>query len=339
MKTTLIVGAVIAFGLEAIPAAHPADDILELSLARSAIFTPDDTRIAVRVAPAAKLAGPYGVKIIASAGQNVIHERTMALMKGDGASCLLPFPEVRTVTEVRCRAELFLGNEFIEACEKPIRLWPHCCPGPLPHDHAEVWAFDPSGVMPKLLSEFGVHAANATFQAVRDFGTPGVVFVGERLDPCQIETILERVRRMDRNTFVILLRQEQFRAELHVSTTANTDAGDSVVWERGSALLEGLAARDIMGLLNGTNAVHIPKQPGRSIISYVTGTTHTDDEVSSYLGLVQERNHAILFCQLPCTDRQNPRQIVLLQNFVQFACGRTYSATSPETTRTERAKP
>ncbi len=326
-------------GPGAIPAACPADAVLQMSLSHSAIYTPGDVRIDMMVTPAARLAGPYRLRVIASVARDVVHERTMTLMKGGKASWELSFPEVRIVTEVRCRTELFLGDEFVEACERPIHLWPRRRPCGVAHHRAELWAFDPSGVVQKLLSEFGLAATDAAFQAVRDFGSPRVIFLGEGLDPCDIQMILERVRMTEANAVVILLRQRQFPAELQVSIARDRDPCDTVVWERGSALLDGLAARDLAGLLRGATAVDIKGRPGRSVASCVTGAAQATDEICSYLGVVQEENHAILYCQLPISDRQDPRQIVLLRNLLRVAGAGLRSATGHDATDIERVEP
>ncbi len=321
------------------PAACPAGTILEMTIPRDAIDTPGDARLDFLMTPAARFAGPYHLRILASVARDVVHERTMTLMKEDKVSCELSFPEVRTATEVRCRAELFLGEEFLEACEKPIRLWPHHRPRVVTQGPTDFWVFDPSGALQNLLPEFGVAAVNAVFQAVRDFGTPRVVFVGERLDPAHSRMILERVRMTDENTIVVLLRQEQFPKDLQISTAQDKDVCDNVVWDRAHVLLEGLAARDLLGLLQGGAAAHIQKTPGRSVTTCITGTTRTDEEVCSYLGVMQEENHLILYCQLPSTDRQDPRQMVLLHNLIQFACARIHPALPHEAIDTERGKP
>ncbi len=327
------------WGLGAIPAACPADAVLEMSLPHNAIYTPGDIRIDVMVTPAAKLAGPYRVRVIAFVARDVVHERTMSLRKGGKASWELSFPEVRIVTEVRCRTELFLGDAFVEACERPVHLWPRRCPCGAAHPRAEFWAFDPSGVVQKLLSEFGLAASNAAFQAVRDFGSPRVVFLGEGLDPCDIRMILERVRMTEADTIMILPRQRQFPEELQVSITRDQDPCDNIAWERGSALLEGLAARDLTGMLRGAAAVNVKRRPGRSVTSWVTGAARATDEICSYLGVVQEENHAILYCQLPIADGQDPRQMVLLRNLLRVAGAWLRPAPGHEATDLERVKP
>jgi hypothetical protein len=339
MHATAIACTVLLALLEAPPGAVPASALWKMDVVPNAIYPPGAVRVNVRVAPQANLAGQYYVRITVSVGQEVVHERTIVLTKDCPASCELSFPEVRIRTDVRCRGELFLGDEFLEASEKPLALWPHCGPRAVTESHMEFWAFDLSGVIPELLPEFGVSAANATFQAVRDLGTPRVVFVGERLDPGNLQMILDRVQRTDENTVIVLLRQERFPEGAGVSTARDKIPGVDITRERASVLLQGLAARDLMTLLQGADPVYIKKRPGRAITSYVTGRSEHVDQVCSYLGIVREANHSILYCQLPGTDRRDPRQMALLHNLIQFAREHLRSAAPQRATDLERAKP
>jgi hypothetical protein len=322
MRTGLIACTAVLSVLRAAPTAPAGATLLEMNTPREALYTPGDVQIHLSVTQAARLEGPYRLRITASAAGQTIHERTTTLARGLWTPCRLTFPQVRTVTEIRCRAELFLDEEFVEAVEKPIRLWPPrrpcegkdapVCPG--------LWALDPSGVVQTLLSESRIPASDAAFQAVRDFGTPRTVVMGERLDPSAIRMILDRVETADQNAIVVLFRQEQLPESLQVSIAKDPGDPGAPVLERTGAPLDGLSSRDILGLLKGARPVRVAPRPGRTIVSFLSDATQSEGEISSYLCVIREGNHRILCCQLPATDSEDPRQMTLFHNLIRFAC-------------------
>jgi hypothetical protein len=320
MRTHLIACTAALCLLGAAPPASAGDALLEMNTPREALYTPGDVQIDLAVTQAARLEGPYRLRITASAAGQTIHERTMTLARGLRTRCELTFPEVRAVTEIRCRAELFLGEEFLEAVERPIRLWP----ARRPREEAPVcqglWVLDPSGVVQALLSESRIPASDAAFQAVRDFGTPRTVVMGERLDPSAIRMILDRVETADQNAIVVLFRQEQWPDSLQISIAKDPGDPGASVLERTGAPLDGLSSRDVLGLLNGARPVRVAQRPGRTIVSFLSDGAASEGEASSYLCVIREGNHRILCCQLPGTDSEDPRQMTLFHNLIRFAC-------------------
>ena len=320
MRTGLIACAAVFSLLRAVPPAPAGDALLEMTTSREAIYTPGDAQIDLSVTQAARLEGPYRLRVTASAAGQTIHERTMTLARGLRTPCELTFPEVRAVTEIRCRAELFLGEEFLEAVERSIRLWPARRPPEEAPLCQGLWVLDPSGVVQTLLSESRIPASDAAFQAVRDFSTPRAVVIGERLDPPAVGRILDRIETTDSNAVVVLFRQEQWPDSLHISIAQDQNDTGAVVRERSGVLLDGLCSRDVLGLVTGARPVHVARRPGRTIVSFLRDTAASESEVSSYLCVIHEGNHRILCCQLPGTDSEDPRQMALFQNLIRFAC-------------------
>lgn len=325
MRTVLIACTAVLSLLGAAPPAPAGDALLEMKMPCEAIYTPGDVQIDLSLTQAARLEGPYRVRITASAAGQTIHERTMTLAKGQRVSCELTFPEVRAVAEIRCRAELLLGEEFLEAVERPTRLWPPRRPREGAPVCQGLWALDPSGIVQTLLSESRVPVLDAAFQTVRDFSRPRVVVMGERLDPPAIQMILDRVETTDSNAVVVLFRQEQWADSLNISIAQDQNDPGVVVRERSGVLLDGLCSRDVLGLLNGARPVHVAQQPGRTVVSFLSDAAAGEGRVSSYLCVIHEGNHRILCCQLPVTDSEDPRQMTLFHNLIRFACQAGYN--------------
>ncbi len=286
---------------------------------RDAIYTPGSVRLTFQVSPAARLAGPYDLRIIVYVAQNKVREQTMTITQGQPASYDLSFPRVHAITRGSYRAELSMGNELLEAREGPIALWPPRDPATVGPCNAKVWVLDTSGTLQTLLPELGLKPADAAFQAVRDFSPPDIIFAGEHLDGASMEILTQRIAATSKPLVVVLLRQRQWPGELDASIRRGTDPCQPVTSEPNSLLLEDLSGGDVIRLLKEANAVAVERWAGRSIHSHLTAGDDTK-RVSSCLCVVREANRLLLFCQLPATAREDPRQMTLLHNLVQFAC-------------------
>ncbi|RPJ38558.1 MAG: hypothetical protein EHM35_04270 [Planctomycetaceae bacterium] len=259
-------------------------------------------------------------------------EQTMTITRGRPASYDLSLPRVHGVTRASYRVELSLGNEFLEAREGPIALWPPRDPAPVGPCKAEVWVLDTSGSLQTLLPEFGLKPADASFQAVRDFSRPDVIFAGEYLDGASMEILTRLIAATSKPLVVVLLRQKQLPEQLDASIRSGTDPCQPVVPEPNSLLLKDLSGGDVMRLLSEANAVGVERRTGRSIHSHLTAK-EDEKTIFSHLCVVEETNYLLLSCQLPATARKDPRQMTLLGNLVQFAC---HEADPNPETRIER---
>jgi hypothetical protein len=190
-------------------------------------------------------------------------------------SFVLPFPVV--AIEARCRAELFPDGEFIGACEKPV-FWRTTILAVTPaHGFLGV---DPSGTLRSCCRNSALPPPTPP-SAVRVLAYPALSSWATDSIPPQPDD-LERVRMTDERTVSILLRQSGSRRNC-CSSPRDKDPCDNVVLGA-PALLEGLAARDLLGL---------SKRQGRR--SEETGPIHyldhrharANDEVCSYLGVIR----------------------------------------------------
>jgi hypothetical protein len=339
MKRYVIAGVFSILGhLGAMPAAAAEGPLLAVAAYPDALYTPGRIRLTFELTPVARLAGPYHLRVTIYVAQNAVRDQTLTIVKGHPASYELSFPRMHEVTQARYRVELSQAGEFLEASEGPIRLWP---PRDLPRvaqRGTRVWVLDTSGALQALLPEFGVTAADAGFQAIRDFGHPDIIFVGEYLDSTSMQILAERVAAAPGRLVVVLLRQRQFYRDIDVVIGEKTDPCSPTVPEPNSVLLKGLCGRDVMRLLSDANAVKVRRYPDRSIDSHLTALGDAQS-VRSYLCTVREGNCIILFCQLPAVAHQDPRQMTLVHNIVQFACDQVGPAEPNEPARSERGKP
>jgi len=339
MKRYVIAGVFSILGhLIAMSAAAADGPLLGVVADPDALYTPGKMQLTFELTPAARLAGPYHLRVTIYVARNAVRDQTLTITKRQTASYELSFPRVHEVTQARYRAELSRAGEFLEASEGPIRLWPPRDLPPVTQRGAKVWVLDTSGALQSLLPEFGVTAADAGFQAIRDFGHPDVIFVGEYLDGTSMQILAERISAAPGRLVVVLLRQRQFHKDIDVAIDKKTDPCSPAVPDANSVLLKGLSGRDVMRLLNDANAVKIRRYPDRSIDSPLTASSDAQS-VRSYLCTMKEANCVILFCQLPAVARQDPRQMTLLHNVVQSACDQAGPPDPNEPARSERGKP
>jgi hypothetical protein len=316
-----------------------AGPMLELAADRDALYTPGSIRLTFHLTPAAALAGPYDLRITVYTGQNMVREQMMTVTRARPVSYDVPFPRVREITRGSYRAELSLGGELLEVQERPLALWPPRDLQPAMPCHGKVWAFDTSGALQTLLPQFGLQPADASFQTVRDFGSPDLVFVGETLDRMNMQTLLQRMAGTSKAQVVILLRQKQFPKEFDAAISEKADPCRPVVRKPNSPLLKDLGGADVIQLLHDANAVKVEKHVGRSIHSDLTPAREDAQAGTSYLCVVEDKPRVLLFCQLPAVAPDDPRQMTLLHNLIQFACQAADRADSNRQTQMEREEP
>lgn len=329
---------VVLAALPATSAAARADCMVRVAIDRDAVYTPGNVQFTFQLTPGARLAGSCNLRITVSVAGSKVRERTMSIAPAEIASYDLSFPRVHAITPASYRVELSLGGEFLEAREGRLALWPPRDPRPEPWG-AEVWVLDTSGLLQNLLPEFGLTPADASFQAVRDFGHPDVIFVGENLDGPAMESLAERIASPPTAPVVVLLRQGRFPEELGVSVGRDTDPCHPVVRELNSPLVRDLSGHDVMRLLDGSEAIEVERWGERAVRSHLTIAKEDAKMVVSWLCVVEQTGSTLLFCQLPATARDDPRQMTLLGNLVQFARRRTDRADPNLRSRIERAEP
>jgi len=325
--------------LQIASAGAPAGLMLGVTTDRDAIYTPGSIRLTFQLTQAARLAGPYDLRITVYVAQSKVREQTMTVTRARPVSYDVPFPRVREITRGSYRAELSLGSELLEAQEGPLALWPPRDLQPVAPYQGKVWVLDTSGALQALLPQFGIKPADASFQTVRDFGSPDIIFVGEYLDSMNMQTLIQRTTGTPKALVAILLRQKQLPEELEVGISKRMDPCCPVVREPKRPLLKDLSGVDVMRLLHDANAVEVEKHVDRSIRSDLTAAREDAKAIPSYLCVVEETNCILLFCQLPAAVPDDPRQMTLLRNLVQFACRTADRADPNQETRIERGKP
>lgn len=325
--------------LQAASAGVSGDPMLRVTADRDAIYTPGSVRLTFQLTAAARLAGPYDLRITVYVAQNKVREQIVTITRAQPVSYDAPFPRVRETTRGSYRAELSLGSKLLEAQERPLALWPPRDLQPVTPYDGKVWVLDTSGALEALLPQFGIKPADASFQTVRDFGSPDIIFVGEYLDSVNMQTLIERRTETSKAPVVILLRQKQLPEELEAAISKKMDPCCPVVREPNGPLLKDLSGLDVMRLLGDANVVEVEKHVDRSIRSDLTAAREDARAILSYLCVIEEANRILLFCQLPAIARDDPRQMTLLGNLVEFACRKADHADPNPKTRIERGKP
>jgi hypothetical protein len=151
-------------------------------------------RLVMKLTDEATVQGSYAVGISVVTEEAIIRNQVLPVAKDVPAAFELDFPETRHRTNVRCRAELSINGNFIEAQEKPLLLWPPLAPlEKSPRDEI-IWVFDTSGALQRIFKDLQVNASDATFQAIRDFQIPDIIFVGENVGLKSFDTLLSRIR-------------------------------------------------------------------------------------------------------------------------------------------------
>lgn len=201
----------------------------EMTLERNSIYTPGDMNLVMKLGDEATVQGKYSFKVSVIVGETVIREQSLPAIKDEPTVFKLNFPETRSRTNVRCRAELFVNSRFIEAREKPLILWPPLAPIEKQPKDKVIWVFDTSGALQKIFKDLQVRAADATFQAIRDFQDPNIIFIGENVGPKNFQTLKERILSKDKRLeAVVFLRQKQFPKDWPVQVASAEGLSRSV---------------------------------------------------------------------------------------------------------------
>lgn len=294
----------------------------EMTFKQDAIYASAKMNLTVKLTSKAKIEGNYRFKISIYVADTLVRKQTLPVTKKKPAIFELTFPDVHSRTDVRCRAELFIDGQFIEAKAKPLTLWPPIVPYPKESISSKViWAFDTSGKLQKFFRDLEVTATDATFQAARDFGTPDIVFIGQYVDPKSMQVITHHLMSVETKPVIIFLRQKQLLKNAKIEIPEENNRSKSVVCDPNSPLLQGLTRRDIMNMVDDAIYVKIKrkKDKGRSIDSCVTEAKKDKKNIYSYLCTIKEKGQVTIHCQLPVTDGDDPRFRILFKNLLKFA--------------------
>ena len=295
-----------------------SENLMRLSMERDAIFTPGQVRVAVQLSDRAEVAGPYKAKLTAFLAGIVVREQTVGITQEAPATFVVPFPKVLVRSEVRCRVELSLNDEFLEAVERPVCISPPAAPLDKHNRPTDVWVLDASGGLQRVFHELDVNAVDAAFQGVRDFASPSVVFMGEFSETNVMELITARLSQMPKQPIVIFLRQRQFPKALEVKAVDDVNAPRSIICDMNTPLLKDLTRADMLNLLSKAVSIETKAKSGFTH-SFVTERADNQEPARTYLSTLNADGRLHVFCQLPVMDPCDPRQTTMLHNLIEFA--------------------
>lgn len=296
--------------------------LFEMALAQDSIYTPGKITLALKLTDEAEYQGYYQFRISFYMAGDLVRKQTLTAAQNESVRFELSFPEVFSRTDCRCRCELFIGDDFFEALEKSFTLWPPTAPysGESIRDK-EIWTFDTSGRLQELFDILEVEATDATYQPAREFGSPDIVLIGQNTEPNSVRIITERLVPVEPKPLIIYLKQKQLIRELKLEIPAENNHPQSVTCDANGILLNGLNMVDMMRLVDDALFVKIKKDRGSdgTIKSFVTESIKDQKNIFSYLFTIENRGQKLVFCQLPVTDRKDPRCAILLKNILKFS--------------------
>lgn len=293
----------------------------DMSLKQNSIYTPGTMRLTMMLSEKARIDDGYRLQLSVFVSDTLVRKRIIPIIKATPVTFELMLPGVRSRTDARCRAELFIDSEFLEARERPLTLWPTVVSSPnMPTDQA-IWVFDISGQLQKLLGNLGIPIADATFQAVRDFETPRIVFIGQETDANSMEVVAHRLAGIEAKPVVVFLKQKRFPGSAEMDIPKGTYSPQRIVCNRESALLQSLTKHDIMNMLENVEPIRIIKAENEDVAieSFITDVVEDNEYMLTYLCAVRKQGQVTVYCQLSVTDSSDPRAGVLLNNLLRFA--------------------
>jgi hypothetical protein len=222
---------------------------------------------------------------------------------------------------VRCRVELSLYGEFLEAAERPILIWPPAAPLDSRRRANNVWVLDASGGLQRIFRELDVNAVDAAFQSVRDFASPSIVFIGEFSETEAMQLILTRVSQTPKQPVITFLRQKQFPKALEIETIDDANTPRFIACDMNTPLLSDLTQADMLSLLSKAASIGTKSKRGFTQ-SFVAKRANSSESPRTYLSTLNVDGRLNVFCQLPVMDPCDPRQTTLLHNLIEFAARR-----------------
>lgn len=296
--------------------------LFEMILKQDSIYTPGKIHLAMKLTDKAKYDGHYQFQVNIYMAGTLIRKRTFTTTRKNPVVFELTFPEVFSRTDGRCRCDLFIGEVFIEAREKSLTLWPPISPfSEESIKNKEIWTFDTSGKLQELFNELEVKCIDATFQPARDFGSPDIVFIGPHIDPNRVRIVTKRLISVQPKPVVIYLKQKHFLKETKIEVPTENNISQTVKFNRDNPFLIDLNFHDILSLVDKAHYLKIRKEDNadRTIRSYIYEKVQDEKNIFSYLLTTQEKEQFSIYCQLPVTDGNDPRYVILLKNILKFA--------------------
>lgn len=293
----------------------------EMTLEHNSIYTPGKMNLTLKLTDKAKIEGEYRFQISVYVAEALMRKQILPVTKTNPIAFELTFPQVRSKTDVRCRAGLFVNGQFIEAKEKALVLWPPLAPYLKRPIDKVIWVFDISGRLQKIFDDLEIEITDATFQAARNFGTPDIVFIGQNLDPNSMQVITSRLKLVDNKPVIIFLRQKQLPPNTYIEIPKENNRSENVVCNLKSPLLEGLNKLDVMYMVDSAIHIKARKQENKNwtIDSCVTEISKDNKYTYSYLASIQDKERITIYCQLPVTNGDDPRYGILLKNLIELA--------------------
>lgn len=319
-KTIAFYGALIAVQFLLLQSTQGAS-FFEMALEHDSIYTPGKMNLSLKLTDKAKIKSEYRFQVSVYVTDTLMRKQILPITKAEPVVFELTFPQAHSKTNVRCRAELFVNGQFVEAKEKPLILWPSLVPYPKISKDKVIWVFDTSGRLQKIFDELEVETIDATFQAARNFGKPDIVFIGQQLDPNSMQVIISRLALVDNKHVTIFLKQKELPKNSNIKIPRENNSSENVVCDLNSPLLQGLNKLDVTNMVDSAIYIMVKKQKDKdqAIDSHVTEIVNDKKNIYSYLVSIREKEQVTIYCQLPITDGNDPRYDVLLQNILKFA--------------------
>ncbi len=299
----------------------------EMNLKQDSIYTPGKINLIMKPTDEAKIENNYKFRVSFFLTGTLIREQTIEASREKPVNFELAVPEVFDKTEGRCRCELLLENNFLEAQEVPLLLWPAISPYKKEtQTNPEIWVYDTSGKLLNLFQKMEVKVVDATFKTARDFGKPDIVFVGENTDPNNMQILENSISSVNLRPVVIYLKQKQFLKEAKIEVPTENNYSQNVKCDMESSLLKDLNLSDILSLVDNTNYLKSKKDDNkeRYIQSFITEEKEDTNYIYSYLCTAKKDNQITIYCQLPVTTGDDPRSVILLKNMLRYAESENY---------------
>ncbi len=298
-----------------------------MNLKHDSIYTPGNINLTMKLTEEAKIENNYQLKVSIFLTGTLIREQTIKADRQKTINFELAVPEVFARTEGRCRCELLIGNNFLEAQELPLLLWPDIAPYKKENQtNTEIWVYDTSGKLLDIFNKMELKVVDATFKTARDFGKPDIVFVGENTDPNNMQILANSITSAKTEPVVIYLRQKQFLREAKFEVPDENNKSQNVKCDTESPLLRDLNLSDILSLVENASCLKSKKEDnkGRYFQSFITEEKEDNNNIYSYLCTAKKDSWITIYCQLPVTGDSDPRSVVLLKNMLRYAENENY---------------
>ena len=299
----------------------------EMNLKQDSIYTPGKINLTMKPTDEAKIENNYKFRVSFFLTGTLIREQIIEANREKPVNFELAVPEVFDKTEGRCRCELLLENNFLEAQEVPLLLWPEIEPYKKETlSSPEIWVYDTSGKLLDIFRKMEVKVTDATFKTARDFGKPDIVFVGENTDPNNMQILENSISSVNLPPVVIYLRQKQFLREAKIEVPTENIKSQNVKCDMESSLLRDLNLSDMLNLVDNASYLKSKKEDNkeRYIRSFVTEEKQDENNIYSYLCTAQMDSSRTVYCQLPVTTGDDPRSVILLKNMLKYAESENY---------------